>query len=247
MDTSKKDLYYIIAIAAIILIAIVTYWLGGKGNEIVSYISFASAVVSIILALVAIFYSFVQNVNSQQNIGEMKNLVAEASQIMTEKAETLTEQAVSIGKIVEQFNKQKITVSSTTTTPSHEDLFRFDSTHSSIPFLLTMYYMVNCYKNKKPMRITNIAKFTFRTESGKPDLLVSMMFGFGVIQCLISFLEPESIIMKGIEIEIKKLPSSLEQNILTTLERQIEDETSVAAKAVMQGALAYINSQFENV
>jgi hypothetical protein len=68
MDSSKKDLYYIIAIAGIILLAIITYWLGGKGNEIVSYIGFASAIVSIILALVAIFYSIVQNINSQKTL-----------------------------------------------------------------------------------------------------------------------------------------------------------------------------------
>jgi hypothetical protein len=33
MDTSKKDFYWVIAFAALALIAIITYWLGGKGNE----------------------------------------------------------------------------------------------------------------------------------------------------------------------------------------------------------------------
>jgi hypothetical protein len=48
MNASKKDLYWVIAFAVLALIAIITFWLGGKGNEIVSYISFASALVSIL-------------------------------------------------------------------------------------------------------------------------------------------------------------------------------------------------------
>lgn len=89
MNITKRDWYWTIAMAGVILLCIVTYWLGGKGNEIVSYIIFASALISIILALVAIFYSIVQNVSSQQNIGEMKVLISEASRIMTEKTDAL--------------------------------------------------------------------------------------------------------------------------------------------------------------
>ena len=86
MEPAKKDLCWTISLAAVILISVITYWLGGKGNEMVSYVSFAGALVSVVLAVVAIFYSIVQNLNSQQNIGEMKTLVAEASRIITEKA-----------------------------------------------------------------------------------------------------------------------------------------------------------------
>lgn len=98
MNNWKIHFIWTIGLGVLLLISIVTYWLGGKGNEIVSYMSFASVLVSIILALVAIFYSFFQNVSSQQNIGQMRTLISEASRVMTEKATSMEQHSIIMSK-----------------------------------------------------------------------------------------------------------------------------------------------------
>jgi len=79
MNTLKIHFIWSIGLMSLLLICILTFWLGDKGNEIVSYVSFASALISIVLALVAIFYSFIQNTNSQKNLGEMQTLIESIS------------------------------------------------------------------------------------------------------------------------------------------------------------------------
>jgi hypothetical protein len=230
MDTSKKDLYYIIAIAAVILLAAVTYWLGGKGNEIVSYISFASAIVSIILALVAIFYSIVQNVNSQQNIGEMKILVSEASRIMTEKAGTLAEHAVSIEESARQLLGSLAQKSvTTTTTPLASQTFPFDISDASEFLLVTLYYLVKCYERDKPMDLRFLAILgRDSTDEQEPSAIAKASFvfyGAGLLQTLQCFLGFESIIRnENMTVEIRKLPSGFKETILDVVDRQSKDD-----------------------
>jgi len=228
MNTSKKDLWCVIAFATLALIAIITFWLGGKGNEIVSYISFASAIVSIVLALVAIFYSIVQNVNSQQNIGEMRTLVSEASRIMKEKASKLSEQAISMEETLKALIENHVTVSSTTTTSLGDESFRFDASRASIAFLLTLYYLVKCHKLQKPMQLKHLGILAIgysEEEKGEITEGLSQMYGIGIIQCLGCFFESEKFIIKDREkVEIKTLPAVFEQNILNIIERQSKDE-----------------------
>jgi hypothetical protein len=228
MDKWKTHFWWMVAVTVVILTAVVTYWLGGKGNEIVSYISFASALVSIVLALVAIFYSFVQNVSSQQNIGEMKTLVSEASRIMTEKASTLANQAISMKDTVKQLIENRVTVSSTTTTPLGDDSFRFDASRASIGFLLTLYYMVKCYKLQKLMQLKHLGILVlgYSEEEGTIAEGLAQMYGIGVIQCLHCCFESENFIIddQGQEVEIKGLPAGFERNILTIVDRQSKDD-----------------------
>ena len=89
----KEHVWCVMAFAALLLLAVITYWLGGKGNEIVSYVGFASAVTSIVLAIIVIVYTFYQTNRSEQNISEMRRLISEGQEIMVEKAGTLTEEA----------------------------------------------------------------------------------------------------------------------------------------------------------
>ena len=211
------------------LIAIITFWLGGKGNEIVSYISFASALISIVLALVAIFYSIVQNVHSQQNIGEMRTLVSEASRIMTEKAGTLADSAISLEEALQQVLKPS-EESSSLPTPLSNQTFQFDASKASATVLLIFYFLTKCYEFKKPLILTTLARFVINPATVEPpnrELKIQLaVYGGGLIHSLQCFLEPGSIVSCGEpwKLEIKKLPSGFKENII----KAIDTRTGVA-------------------
>ena len=101
MNNWETHLKWTIVFGVFLLIATFTFWLGGKGNEIVSYMSFASTLIAIVLALVAIFYSMIQHTGSQQNIGEMRTLVSEASRRITEKASSMEQQSVAMSRMTQ--------------------------------------------------------------------------------------------------------------------------------------------------
>ena len=251
MDTSKKDLYWTVAVAAIILLAIVTFWLGGKGNEIVSYMSFASAIVAIILALVAIFYSIVQNVNSQQNIGEMRTLVSEASRIMTEKASTLSEQAISMEDSVKQLIpllEPSVKVSETAT-PLQKETFRFDASDSSNYFLLALYYLAKCHELKKRMELwsfSTVVKTTKSAEQYSVNKAMYQMYLAGTLLSLRCFWGPKSIVMSGynggIIAEIKELPSGFQKNILEVIDNRIRVTDEPSAKEWLSTCMKRIDA-----
>jgi hypothetical protein len=248
MDTSKRDLFYIIAISAIILLAVITYWLGEKGNEIVSYISFASAIVSIILALLAIFYSIVQNVNSQQNIGEMKTLISEASRLMTEKAGMLADSASSLEEIFQQFIKTSDEASGPPT-PLMDETFHFDASHAASFLLLSFYYMVKCYEFKKPMDLMMLADLSMppvfeKTLNSRQKNLISFL-GVGIISCMQCFLEIGSIKKTEgkREVRIEKLPSGFPKNILTIINARINTaKTNDKEKILLEIGVKVIDS-----
>jgi len=248
MNTSKKDLYWVISFAALALIAIITFWLGGKGNEIVSYISFASALVSIVLALVAIFYSIVQNVNSQQNIGEMRTLVSEASRMMAEKAGTMADQAISMEKSVRLLIETP-TKDSGHSEPLGDEKFNYDASNSSTVMLLFLYYLAKCYELNKILDLKPIAAFIESTE--KPtieDITQYMFFGIGIIKGMECFLEPNSIAYpkEYNEVEIRKLPSGFQENISNIINSRIQESHSEPSeKTKLEIGMKKINAHVE--
>jgi len=230
MNTAKKDLYWVIAFAVLALIAIITFWLGGKGNEIVSYISFASAIVSIVLAVVAIIYSIVQNVNSQQNIGEMRTLVSEASRLMTEKADAMEDQAMLIGESLRQFTETSTKVSGPST-PLEDEKFIFDASHSSIPLLLTFYYVAKCNELKKPMKLMSLSELILNPEDvervsiqEKLQLKLQMYFyGAAGLDCLKCFWGFDGILFQKGSVKIEKIPTGFKENILKIITSRVQD------------------------
>jgi len=234
MNKWKTHFCWTIAFGTFLLIAIITYWLGGKGGEIVSYVSFASALISIVLALVAIFYSIVQNVSSQQNIGEMRTLVSEASRIMTEKAGLLTDQADLMQQTVTQLQfLQPLAKDSDVGLALEGETFQFNPSGSSIGCLLTLYCFAKLYEFQKPVQLSNLAKLVPRLsehDKSRSDVVLAIaLYGVAMLQCLNCFLEPGSIILdEGIwgEQEIRKLPSGFKENILKTIKDRIKDPST---------------------
>jgi len=134
MNNLKIHFGWTIAFGVFLVVGIVTFWLGGKGNEIVSYMSFASTLIAIALALVAIFYSMIQHTSSQQNIGEMRTLVSDASRIMTEKASAMEQQSVAMSKMAQLLTQSIETGLPPSRNPFYLNVFNL-LTHGSVGFI----------------------------------------------------------------------------------------------------------------
>lgn len=93
MHIWKERTVWISVVALILLVSVSAYDFGGKGYP---ELSFAGSIVSIILAVVAIFYSFIQGSDSQRNMEGMQNLVSEASRLISVKSDEMTTSAKSM-------------------------------------------------------------------------------------------------------------------------------------------------------
>lgn len=57
----KKDFWYSITILVLIISGLTAFYFGGEGSNMVSHVGFAGTIVSILLAVIAIIYSFYQS------------------------------------------------------------------------------------------------------------------------------------------------------------------------------------------
>jgi len=214
MCVSKKDFCWVIAFAVFALITILTFWLGGKGNEIVSYISFASALISIVLALVAILYSFFQNVNSQQNIGEMKTLVSTASKIITDKADILAETAKSMANFNKDLYKGFLKhISAPATIPSDKisiPVF-FNTMITSELTRLFVFFLWKSNTLRKTLRIQQFVDIVKPLVRMSETELSSHVYGIlhGLACCLQAFL----LVKEQTEVQLLKLPENFETSV----------------------------------
>jgi hypothetical protein len=71
----REHIWCLLIGIGIVFLGVITFAWAGQDNAIVNYVSFASAIVSIILGVVVIVYSFIQNNSFQQNIYEMRSLI----------------------------------------------------------------------------------------------------------------------------------------------------------------------------
>ena len=156
MNSWKIHFGWTVALGILLLISVITFWLGGKGNEMVSYVSFASALISIILALVAIFYSMSQNTSSQQNIGEMKTLIEQASALMAEKAGAMTEEAKAIRETGHAIIAKFQPVVGGESEPLEGQSFQLDISKAGSSFLLVLYCLVKSYEHRKRILLEEI-------------------------------------------------------------------------------------------
>ena len=81
MEILKRHVLCIIIIAANLLLTVIILAFG-TDVSLVSHLSLASAVVSIVLAIIVIVYMYFQDHRSSQNITEMKSLIDQASPLI---------------------------------------------------------------------------------------------------------------------------------------------------------------------
>ncbi|WP_239618917.1 hypothetical protein [Cohnella mopanensis] len=81
MKLKEKDYGYIIAFLVLLLIGLFTFYYGSDNSQIVSYLGFAGTITSLILAVVALIYTFYQSttsINQVQKITEASEKLNQA-------------------------------------------------------------------------------------------------------------------------------------------------------------------------
>lgn len=237
MNNWKIHFGWVIGLGVLSLISIVTYWLGGKGNEIVSYVSFASALVSIILALVAIFYSFAQNVSSQQNIGQMRALISDASRIMTEKATSLEQHSLIMSRAAQQLSQNVQPSLQPGATP-----FGFNASYCSAIGLLGLYALAMSKEQDKEFVLLELLKQFIKDENVS---FFQYQYLLGLLVCLSCFFEAGSIETDLVKVKVHKLPppdfkAYIEQNI----NARIQTDTQNMKSFLQEGRLG-IDAYFQ--
>lgn len=221
----KLHFWWAVALGCVILLALVTFWVGGKGNEIVSHISFAGAVASIVLAIVAIIYTFVQSIYSQQNTGEMRRLIWEASRIMTDKAGVLAEKADSMDQ------RSLLMIRMLQTVPQHATgrpalpghTFRMNTSDCSLIGLLLLYYLAMCYEHRREASKDDLTKAVFGEILSSYYKFLDPFFD-GVLDGLSCFFEPGTIKSKEGTAKFKSLPEGFVQYVSDEVHKRIEDD-----------------------
>ena len=214
------------ALGGVILLTIVTFWLGGKGNEVVSYISFAGTVASIVLAVVAIIYTFVCSINSQQNTGEMRRLIWEASRIMTEKAGVLTEKANSMDQksllIIKMLQAPPQHTTQRPALPGHT--FKMNTSDCSLICLLMLYYLARCHEHGREASKGELTTAVYGEVLSSYYKFLDPFFE-GVVDGLSCFLEPGNIeIKEGKPAKVKSLPEGFVEYVTEEVRERLKED-----------------------
>ena len=101
LKLETKDFVWALAVLGVVIIGLCTLFFGGKGNEIVSYVSFAGTITSVILSVVAIVYSFIQSASSATHSQRLSDI----SSRIEDTVDTLTDSRTKISGAVEALDK----------------------------------------------------------------------------------------------------------------------------------------------
>ena len=216
-QVGKKDLCYCIILLVFIIVACVTFWVGGKGNDIVSYLGFAGTITSIILAVVAIFYAFVQNVSSQQHIGKMQNIMAnvdESARNLSLHSESLHQEVGRIGQaqseLMSAVQSQPVSGSGMPTV-SHK---AYSLREISITGITTFYWLTKTLKSDKassPKILADLIRFS------DAEYIYGLVVGFHF--CPLKEME---ILVDKDTLRAKKLPAEFSQAVRERLESMVK-------------------------
>ncbi|HBG27597.1 MAG: hypothetical protein A2Y10_15835 [Planctomycetes bacterium GWF2_41_51] len=236
IENLKLHFKWTIGLGCIILISIVTFWLGGKGNEIVSYVSFASALISIVLALVAIFYSFIQTINSQKNLGEMQSLITQASKIMSEKADTMVLYTAHIANLT-----QNMARNSTQPPLPTKHQFKFYAATCSHIGILALYCLAKTASKKKPMSLLKIIELLANGNTNARDYYY---YSMGVLIGFSCFME-QGVTNINIDSQLLTTDLEFENYIRADINRRISDPLiEVQIKDTLNNCLKQIDAYF---
>lgn len=256
IETLKQHVLCVILFAFFLLVTIITFWLGGKGNEMASHISFASAAISIVLGIVVIFYMFHQNRDFQQNISEMKNLISEVPHAMKEAVGTITKQAGVITDTAETMEQRALEMTkllespTPTPTPTPElegETFTLNLSAFPYPGLLILYYTARVQERDGEVDLQTVAKCLFVGEDikwEKVDFKHMRFYTMGLLHCLSCFLKPGSIDASASSIEVSELPTGLKDSVLEAINERLESKEG-EIRQLLEAKLKAIDAEFE--
>lgn len=223
------------ALALVIVVAILTFWLGGKGDEMVSYVSFAAAGISIFLAITAIFYSFLEHGYSRQHIGQMDSLIRDASSIMRDASHAVSEKASLVAESAESMQETVLSIIGKQgisteriiqTKPLEEVTFRLNGSNIEFIPLIMLYCLVESDENKKTINLLEITRLLSPNIKEENIIINMAIIQMGVMFGLSCFFDPSTVEVKGNEQKAKNLPSSLKSYIIEEVNSRIKDISS---------------------
>ena len=103
-------IYWLIIILVSILALFLFIHITVSNIDMVKYVGFAGTVVSIILGVIAIFYSIITNSQSAENLGKLKDAVdkvEEASKVIKDVSTAINEKIDGIRSLIEYGTKDK--------------------------------------------------------------------------------------------------------------------------------------------
>jgi len=242
----RKHVVCITLFAFFAVVAIFVYWVGGKGSEIVSYLSLASAIVAIVLAAIVIVYMYYQDNRAQhymekvgENVIQMRGLISDVPRLMKDTAQTVEKATGSVREEVESL-RNSFLMRETTQTPTQAGDEEQAAGTPQLPLntakclwlpLLVFYTVVKAYQSKQSIRTDKVAEAVFeaRREDSPLMILAGQHSVLGIILGLSCFLQPKSIEVTGktevkvYEVSIKKLPPAFVEHIPTAVQQHIED------------------------
>ena len=217
-----RYVWCVIIIAAILLLSLITLSFG-EDVDLVSHLSLAGAVVSIVLAVIVIIYMYFQDYRTSQNITEMRKLIDEGNRIMTDKARVMVDKTESIEQMVAGMAQPTAADSQPVTQPLEiKEPLQFDVSAYSDGGIIILYALVKSHELGRPMSLRKIANLIWKDlpDTGKNLML---LYGMGIMQSLQAFLGKDSISITFEKGEIKMLPAGFKESIVTQFDNLLEN------------------------
>jgi hypothetical protein len=168
-EVLSKHVWCILINASIIIAAVLIYGIltEAGASEIFGTIS---SVVSIVLGVVVIIYTFYQNYLATQSIERVKDLVSEAPKIIAERTAALHETASrmtgiadSLSKMMPKLFAQDTITSKTSGSDTTEDTFDMQLNFAKGPHVAQgfLYAVVKGYEKEKPLPMLEIGEAVY--------------------------------------------------------------------------------------
>lgn len=242
----KRHIWCVIIIAVIMLLSLITLSFG-EDVDLVSHLSLASAIVSIVLAVIVIIYTFFQNQRSSQNIAEMKNLIDEGYRTMTDKADLMVNQTQSLEQMMTGITQPPADGKQISTPLVLQGGGTLDVSVYGYWGLLTLYSLAKSHELEKPMSMKSISRLT---EEEKDASLRFWCYGTGAIQSIQAFLGEDNLIYSHEQQEVKKLPDGFKKSVTAQIDSRLEkykDEGKDENYTELKNHLSIIDNYFDKL
>lgn len=202
----RKDLVYFIIILVIVNLLVISAKVSNN-LELINYFSFAGTLISIILAVIAIIYSFLQNsvqtnstikllssidkieevTNELKKVGDLESLILHLENLISDSnsivAEGLEYTRNDIRLLMSYYSSDGSAVTTEASDNVCDNLFKdekFNFSHIYLPFCL--YYFYKLYLSHRPGDISNFLSYIISETKNTGNLDTYSNFMAGIIQ-----------------------------------------------------------------
>jgi hypothetical protein len=136
----KIKVYWIVIIMILTISIFIFIQTSNNNNNLVQYLSFAGSITSLVLGLIAIFYSIISNQQSTENFGKLKEAVTkieDGARIMSNASTNINSRLDKISDDIVKFSTKEKSDQVESTTTFTDDLEFENSGDSNLPDIET--------------------------------------------------------------------------------------------------------------